>query len=109
MHFVIITGLSGAGRTQALRSLEDQGYFCVDNLPPELIPKFAEVCSQPGGTVKRVALVCDIRGGEFFDDLFASLTELELAGFPYQILFLEADDEGLVRRYKESRRQHPLA
>jgi len=109
MHFVIITGLSGAGRTQALRSLEDQGYFCVDNLPPALIPKFAEVCSQPGGTVKRVALVCDIRGGEFFDDLFASLTELELAGFPYQILFLEADDEALVRRYKESRRQHPLA
>lgn len=108
IQFVIITGLSGAGRTQALRALEDQGFFCVDNLPPALLPKFAELCSQPGGNLSRLALVCDIRGGDFFDDLFSALTGLEKAGFPYQILFLEADDETLIRRYKETRRSHPL-
>lgn len=109
IQFVIITGLSGAGKTQALRVLEDQGFFCVDNLPPALLPKFAELCTQPGGTFDRIALVSDIRGGEFFDDLFASLHEIEREGIAYQILFLEADDETLIRRYKESRRSHPLA
>ncbi len=109
VRFVIISGLSGAGKTRVLQSLEDLGYFCVDNLPPGLIPKFAELCSQPENKLTRVALVTDIRGGEFFDSLFESLEYLEESGFPYQILFLEADDETLIRRYKETRRRHPLA
>lgn len=109
VRFVIISGLSGAGKTRVLQSLEDLGYFCVDNLPPGLIPKFAELCSQPENKLTRVALVTDIRGGEFFDSLFESLEHLEENGVPYQILFLEADDETLVRRYKETRRRHPLA
>lgn len=109
VRFVIITGLSGAGKTHAVRVLEDLGFFCVDNLPPTLIPKFAELCSQPGGKVNRVALVIDIRGGEFFDSTFEALESLERVGFAYQILFLEASDEALVRRFKETRRRHPLA
>ncbi|MDI7250701.1 MAG: RNase adapter RapZ [Bacillota bacterium] len=106
-RLVIITGLSGAGKSLAVRALEDLGFFCVDNLPPELIPKFAELCQQ--GRIQRVALVVDIRGGEFFGEVFSALEHLESVGFPYQILFLEASDEVLVRRYKETRRLHPLA
>ncbi len=110
IRFVIITGLSGAGKTQAIRSLEDLGFFCVDNLPPALIPTFAGLCRQMSGdTVRRVALVIDIRGGEFFNDLSEALRGLEEIGLPYEILFLEANDETLVRRYKETRRRHPLA
>ncbi|HEY3316111.1 MAG TPA: RNase adapter RapZ [Bacillota bacterium] len=109
LHFLIISGLSGAGKTRVLQSLEDLGYFCVDNLPPGLIPKFAELCSQPENKLQRVALVIDVRGGEFFDSLSESLEYLEDSGFPYKVLFLEADDETLVRRYKETRRRHPLA
>ena len=77
MRFVIVTGLSGAGKTQAIRSLEDLGYFCVDNLPPTLIPKFAEACFQTDGKIDKVALVIDIRGGKFFDSLFESLKYLK--------------------------------
>ncbi|MGE5542551.1 MAG: RNase adapter RapZ [Bacillota bacterium] len=110
IRFVIITGLSGAGKTHAIRSLEDLGFFCVDNLPPALIPKFAELCREASGEMaSRVALVIDIRGGEFFDDLSEALKSLEEIGLPYEILFLEANDEVLVRRYKETRRRHPLA
>lgn len=109
MRFVVVTGLSGAGRTQAIRSLEDLGYFCVDNLPPTLIPKFAEICFQTEGKIDRIALVIDIRGGEFFQDLFKSLELLKGLGYNYEILFLDASDEVLVKRYKESRRKHPLA
>jgi UPF0042 nucleotide-binding protein len=109
MKFVIITGLSGAGRTQAVRALEDLGFFCVDNLPPTLIPKFAELCAQSEGKIAKIALVIDIRGGQFFGDLFAALEHLEETGFVFQILFLEAADETLVRRFKETRRRHPLA
>jgi RNase adapter protein RapZ len=108
-RFIIITGLSGAGRTQALRALEDLGFFCVDNLPPALLPKFAELCTQPGAALTRLAMVCDIRSGELFGELFDSLIELERMGVSYQILFLEADDDTLVRRYKESRRRHPFS
>lgn len=107
-RFVVITGLSGAGKTQAMRALEDLGYFCVDNLPPALIPAFAELCERSGGRVSRVALVVDIRGGEFFSDLNDALNRLDAMGFGHQILFLEADDDTLVRRYKETRRRHPL-
>ena len=110
VQFVIITGLSGAGKTQAVRALEDLGFFCVDNLPPALIPKFTELCRQAQGEgIRRVALVIDIRGGEFFDDLFEALRQMEDEGLPYQIVFLEAKDEVLLRRYKETRRRHPLA
>ena len=109
MRFIIVTGLSGAGKTEATRSLEDMGYFCVDNLPPKLIPKFAEACVQSQGKINKVALVIDIRGGIFFDDLFESLIYLKKQDFKYEILFLDASDEVLVKRFKESRRSHPLA
>ena len=109
MRFVVVTGLSGAGKTQAIRSLEDLGYFCVDNLPPTLIPKFAEACFQTDGKISKIALVIDIRGGMFFDDLFNSLLYLKEQAFRYEILFLDASDEVLIKRYKESRRKHPLA
>lgn len=109
MRFVIITGLSGAGKSQAIRCLEDLGYFCVDNLPATLIPKFADACSQTDGKIDRIALVIDIRGGKFFDDLFESLNYLKDHGFNYEVLFLDANDETLIKRFKESRRKHPLA
>ena len=109
MRFVIVTGLSGAGKTEATRSLEDLGFFCIDNLPPKLIPKFAEACIQSNGKIDKVALVIDIRGGVFFDDLFESLLYLKENDFQYEILFLEASDEVLVKRFKESRRSHPLS
>ncbi|EKY27733.1 RNase adapter RapZ [Clostridium celatum] len=109
MRFIIVTGLSGAGKSEATKSLEDMGYFCVDNLPPTLITKFAEACSQSAGKIDKVALVIDIRGGVFFNDLFQSLKELSKEQFKYEILFLDASDEVLVKRFKEKRRSHPLA
>jgi RNase adapter protein RapZ len=108
-RLVIITGMSGAGKTQVVRAMEDLGYFCVDNLPPMLIPKFAELCAQSAGRVNKIALVVDIRGGEFFDTLMQVLGDLEIQGYFYEILFLEASDETLIRRYKETRRRHPMA
>ena len=107
MRFVIVTGLSGAGKTEATKSLEDLGYFCVDNLPPKLIPKLAEACN--GGHIEKAALVIDIRGGVFFDDLFESLMYLKKNNFEYEILFLDSTDEVLVKRFKEARRSHPLS
>jgi UPF0042 nucleotide-binding protein len=109
MRFVIVTGLSGAGKTQAIRSLEDLGYFCVDNLPSTLIPKFVEACSETRGIIDKIALVIDIRGGKFFDNIFGGLDYLKNNGYEYEILFLDASDEVLIKRYKESRRKHPLA
>ena len=109
MRFIIVTGLSGAGKSEATNALEDMGYFCVDNLPPKLIKKFAEVCKQSKGSIDKVALVMDIRGGIFFDDLFESLSELSKEQFQYEILFLDTSDEVLVKRFKEQRRSHPLA
>ena len=109
MRFKILTGLSGAGKSEATNALEDMGYFCVDNLPPKLIKKFAEVCKQSKGSIDKVALVMDIRGGIFFDDLFESLSELSKEQFQYEILFLDTSDEVLVKRFKEKRRSHPLA
>jgi Predicted P-loop-containing kinase len=108
-QLVIITGLSGAGKTEAIRCFEDLGYFCVDNLPPALIPKFAELCSHSEGKASRAALVSDVRGGRFFDSMQDALLELERQGYSYEILFLEASDATLVRRFKETRRRHPLA
>ncbi len=109
IRFVIITGLSGAGKSETMKCFEDLGYFCVDNLPPVLIPKFAELCAQSEGRINSIALVVDIRGGSFFDDIFEALETLEQSGFSYEILFLEAGPEILVRRFKESRRRHPLS
>lgn len=109
MKFLIVTGLSGAGKTQAIRCLEDFGFYCIDNLPPALIPKFADICYQTSGRVDKVAIVVDIRGREFFDDLFNGLQILNSMGYSYEILFLDAADDILVKRYKESRRSHPLA
>lgn len=109
MNFLIVTGLSGAGKSQSINFLEDLGYFCVDNLPPALIVKFAEMCSHSNGAVKKVAIVIDIRGGKFFDQLSTSLEDLKSSGHTYDILFLEASDETLIKRFKSSRRMHPLA
>lgn len=108
-NVVIITGLSGAGKSLALKTLEDLGFFCVDNLPPALIPTFIQLCSQARESISRVAIVVDIRGREFFPDLTCALKTLEESGTRPLILFLEADDETLVRRYKETRRRHPLS
>ncbi|WP_127583166.1 RNase adapter RapZ [Paenibacillus koleovorans] len=107
---VIITGMSGAGKTIAVQSLEDLGFFCVDNLPPVLIPKFAELIDQSQGRIGKVALVIDLRGREFFTALSESLRTIqENYTITYEILFLDATDALLVQRYKESRRRHPLA
>ncbi len=108
-QLVIVTGLSGAGKTQAIRCLEDLGFFCVDNLPPTMVPGFLDLIYQPAGQLGRVAIVMDIRGGRFFADLSQVLSTLEDRGYPFEILFLEASDEALVRRFKETRRRHPLA
>lgn len=109
MEIVIVSGLSGSGKTQAMRALEDLGYFCVDNLPPTLIPKFAEACGKGSEKVQKVALAIDIRGGEFFDDIYESFNYLSEQKYNYEVLFIEANDDVLVKRYKESRRKHPLA
>lgn len=109
IRFVIITGFSGAGKSETIKCFEDLGYFCVDNLPPVLISKFAELCAQSGGRINRIALVSDIRGGSFFDDVLEALEKLEQNGFTYEIVFLEAREEILIRRFKESRRKHPLS
>lgn len=105
-HFLIITGMSGAGKSQVVRTLEDLNFFCIDNLPATLIPKFAELCRQT--SENNVALVVDIRGGRFFEQLLKVLDEMEASGQNYELLFLDASDETLVRRYKETRRRHPL-
>lgn len=109
IRFVIITGLSGAGKSEAMKSFEDLGFFCVDNLPPVLIPKFAELCAQSEGRINKIALVVDVRGGDFFNSISSSLEILEENGLTYEVIFLEADEEVLVRRFKESRRRHPLS
>jgi UPF0042 nucleotide-binding protein len=107
-HFVIVTGLSGAGKSQAAKCLEDLGYFCVDNLPPSLIPKFAELCTA-SRSLHRVALVLDIRGEEIFGDLLEQLRALDRERIPYRVIFLDAADDVLVRRFSETRRKHPLS
>ncbi|MDK2903874.1 MAG: RNase adapter protein RapZ, partial [Clostridiales bacterium] len=102
MRFVIITGLSGAGKSQTLHFMEDFGFFCVDNLPPSLIPKFAELCFQSRGNIDKIAVVTDIRGGQFFNDMAECLSVLKQQGYPYEILFLEASDQALIKRFKET-------
>ena len=108
MRFVIVTGMSGAGKSTALKMLEDMGYFCVDNLPIMLLPKFAEMITTPNTEVNRVALGIDIRSGQSLDGLEEQLEEMYTRGIDYEILFLDAKSNVLVKRYKETRRQHPL-
>ncbi|MCI8628976.1 MAG: RNase adapter RapZ [Firmicutes bacterium] len=109
MRFVIVTGMSGAGKSTVLKFLEDINFFCVDNLPPALIPKFAELCYEQGGEIDKVAMGIDIRGGKLFSDLFSVLSTLQGLGYDYEILFLDASEKTLIKRYKESRRSHPLS
>lgn len=106
---MVITGFSGAGKSQAMACFEDAGYFCVDNLPPEMIGQLAELFEHPGSKVERAAVVSDVRGGEYFDGLVKMLDHLVERAAPYRLLYLEASEDVLVNRYKETRRRHPLA
>ncbi len=108
-RFVIITGLSGAGKSFAIKCFEDMGYFCVDNLPTTIIPTFAELCAQSTREIRRIALGIDVREGAYLAHLVENLEDLKAKGYPTEVLFLEAGDESLVRRYHETRRRHPLA
>ena len=107
MRLVLVTGLSGAGKSHALRIMEDLGFFCVDNLPPMLIGMLVDLCRKQN--MEKVAIGADIRGGRFFGDIYKALFDLKDYGTDYEVLFLDASDETLVKRYKESRRAHPLA
>ena len=109
MRLVIVTGMSGAGKTTALKMLEDMGYFCVDNLPIPLLPRFVEMFSVPEEEVKNIALGIDIRGGQDFNGLQEVLDDMDEKQISYEILFLDAQDDVLIKRYKETRRQHPLS
>ncbi len=108
MEFIVISGMSGGGKSSVGRFLEDIGYFVVDNRPADLIPKFAQLCMAGPAHNDRVAIVCDIRGGQTFDGLFSALADLEEMGCDHKILYVEASPETIIKRYKETRRLHPL-
>ncbi|MDO5142316.1 MAG: RNase adapter RapZ [Eubacteriales bacterium] len=108
MYFLIVSGMSGAGKSRAVATFEDLGYYCVDNLPIALIPRFAEICLAATERYERVALVTDVRAGGDFQQLFQSLDSIRDMGCDYRILFLDSDTPTLVRRFKETRRKHPL-
>ena len=107
-ELIILTGLSGAGKSQTVRFFEDAGFFCMDNLPPALLPKFVQLCRESQGNISKAALVIDIRGGAFFNNFSQNLDALNEMKVSYRILFLEASDEVLVRRFSETRRKHPV-
>jgi RNase adapter protein RapZ len=109
VDLVIITGFSGAGKSTAMAAFEDEGYFCVDNLPSEMIRSLVDLFMHPGSKVQRAAVVSDVRGGEYFGGLTAMLDDLRAAGVTHRVLFLDADEQTLLTRYKETRRRHPLA
>jgi hypothetical protein len=109
MQIIIISGMSGAGKSSAVKAMEDAGFYCVDNMPPQLIPAFAEICRQSGGEIEKVALVVDMRSGTLFKQLFGALDEISGKNIGYEILFLEANNEVLISRYKQTRRSHPLS
>lgn len=109
MRFVIVTGMSGAGKLTAQKMMEDMGYYCVDNLPVPLIDKFVELILEPSQEITKVVLGIDVRADQSFDDVMTALDNLKKKGFPYEILFMEASDATLMKRYKETRRMHPLA
>src|SRR5947209_17318531 len=106
---VVITGFSGAGKSTAMNVFEDAGYFCVDNLPPEMIRSLVELFMHEGSKVERAAVVSDVRGGIYFEALRAVVDDLDALGMGHELLFLEAAEQTLVTRYKETRRRHPLA
>ena len=108
MQYTIVTGMSGSGKTRVIRYLEDMGYFCIDNMPPVLIPKFSEMLSSVNGNFSNVALVIDIRVGDMINELLEQMEDLKQKGYDCTLLYLDANDETLVKRYKETRRQHPL-
>ena len=108
MQFVIVTGLSGSGKSLAVNALEDIGFYCIDNMPPQLISKFAEISTQSDVKIDRVAIVADIRGGELFLSIADIIHELKDQGLDVKILFIDAADEVFTKRYKETRRKHPL-
>ncbi|MFA5801852.1 MAG: RNase adapter RapZ [Thermoleophilia bacterium] len=109
IEFTIITGLSGAGKSHAMAAFEDAGFFCIDNLPPQMIPAAADLFSLEGSKVERVAVVSDVRGGQYFEEIERCLNELDGKGISYRLVYLEASDSALLRRFKETRRPHPLA
>ena len=109
VELVVITGHSGAGKSEAIAAFEDGGYFCVDNLPPRMIGGLGELFRHEGSGVQQAAVVTDVRGGEYFEDLLAVLDELAASGLELKVVFLEADEEALLNRYRETRRRHPLA
>ena len=108
MQFVIVSGLSGAGKSKAASFLEDIGFYCVDNMPADLIPQFAQLCLATKGRYERVALVTDVRANLTFDGLFKALENLDQMNLQYTIIFVEADTDVIIKRYKETRRKHPL-
>src|SRR5574344_1756349 len=108
-RLIIVTGMSGAGKTQACRYMEDLGYFVVDNLPPVFIPKFVELCKHAGDHVGKVVLVVDTRSREFFDTFIHILDDMDKDDVPYEMVFMDATDPVIIRRYKETRRRHPMA
>jgi RNase adapter protein RapZ len=109
VDLVVITGYSGAGKSEAIAAFEDSGYFCVDNLPPRMIASLGELFQHVGSGVRRAAVVSDVRGGDYFAELLAVLDDLDASGLDPTVLFLEADEETLVDRFKETRRRHPMA
>lgn len=109
MRFVIVTGMSGAGKLTAQKMMEDMGYYCVDNLPVPLITKFVDLILEPNREITKVVLGIDVRADQSFDEVMDALADLKKTGFQYEILFMEASDETLQKRYKETRRMHPLA
>lgn len=109
LHLTVITGLSGAGKSEAVATFEDMGYFCIDNLPPQMLPRVVELFCLEGSRVERVALVFDVRAGTYFEQLGGSLDYLRQSGVSYRLLYLEASEEALVARYQSTRRPHPLS
>ena len=105
---IIITGMSGAGRTEAMHALEDLGYFCIDNLPPSLLMNLVSLAGLNTGTLRKLAVVCDLRAKEFFPELTTELEKIKEVGLSYSLLFLDSSDDELLNRYKATRRRHPL-
>ncbi len=108
LQLIIVTGLSGAGKATATHFFEDAGYFCMDNVPPALLPKFISICQESGGRLSKIAVVIDARGGSFFKDLFEAVDEVKRLGARVKVLYLEASEDSLIRRFSETRRKHPL-
>lgn len=109
MDLLIVTGMSGAGKSQAANALEDMGYYCVDNVPPAIIPSFVTLSERSGNTLNKIAIVTDVRGGNMFSEINDVLKSFKNHNIQYKVLFLDASDDVLIRRYKENRRKHPLS